>query len=276
MLFADTDGRAFYTSDDVGQSPIEVWSLDSGEAEHWGWWLTDEKIIVAERKVYDESIYWFYYLVDIQDGTAEMLDPATTWWVYEVAPDGSFWIEKGEETFIAHPDGTRELLWEEGEVITDISPRPAYLSVYSDSSGLVFIGCTEDRELGNRYCAIYEVQILPDGVSIANEIYKLGDIATAHSITVSSENRYIGFVSELMKVTIIEMDTGKIIQEIALPDGVRSTPGLIWGPDPTLLAINYETTNGEVLIIYNLSTDEKRILNTEDGLRVVDWILVSN
>lgn len=279
LLLTDRQGPSFYVSDQYGNTPVLVWSVEEGDAAPRGWWVNEEQIIVAEFRL-DSTVLptYVHYLLDLTSGTASLMDPSITWDIKDVAPNGSFWVENRESIQVVFRDGSSEDLWVEGDVIVDIPLFPTYVSIAPDSCSVVFLGCnTKNPQDNNRACGIYEASIGPNEVSEATLIFTLGESADAASIQVSPNNRFIGFVSpSLETILVISKETGDLVHKIAYPEEIRSTPQLRWGPNSSKIAITYETPEGSVLIIYDLVNGTLEKHPTEAGLRIADWRYITN
>ena len=272
LLLADGKGPNFYLADRLGNSQKLVFSLETGQAEHWGWWLSDHEIIVPERKYTNgETIAWQYYLVDIDKGEETAFDPNVTWQIYDVAQNGGFWVEKGRSFQLVFSDGHRINLWEEGDIITEISPRPAYVSIFPNGCGVVFVGCSGDRALGDRKCSIYSAQVRSGTIKHVTEVYSLEDDDRFDSIKVSRDSKYVAFFSSLEKMLILRLDNNELERTYDLHPQSRSIPEFVWGPTANLIAVNFDSIEGEITESSDIQRSETIILTKETGINLVEW-----
>jgi hypothetical protein len=273
LLLADVNGPSVYTTDRLGRNPTEVFSVESDQVENdWGWWLSENEIIIAGRTSDGAGTTWQYYLVNLESGSSVAFDPNETWQIYDVATNGGFWIEGWEEVEIVYTDHSRTPLWDKGDVKADITPNISYLSIYPDNCGIVFIGCTGDRTQGDRSCSIYNEVLNSEGKSSVVPLYLLGDAVYAYSLEVSPDSRYLAFVDYWMNLIVIDLSDGTLAYKRTLPFTSRATPHIVWGPDSNNIAIDIDTTEeGHVIIFQSVLTDPMSVINPGPGSRLVEW-----
>jgi uncharacterized SAM-binding protein YcdF (DUF218 family) len=273
LLLADANGSTLYTTDTFGGNPEEAFSVGSDQVEHWGWWLSEDKVIVADRIQSDGgAISWQYYLVNLESGSSESFDRDKTWHIYDVATNGGFWIEGGQEVDLVYLDHRRFPLWDEGDVVTEIAPRPSYLSIHPNNCGVVFVGCSGDRTQGDRSCSIYDALLGSEGIVSVTTLYPLGAGINIDSIQVSPNSRFLAFIEATKNLIVIELNSGDVFYESGLPFTARNIPEIIWGPNSNEIVIAIDSAEeGDLLIIQNMEEDTSSQIMTEAESTLVEW-----
>ena len=273
LLLADEIGPSVYTADTLGRNPIEVFSVGSDQVENnWGWWLTENEVIVAEQISEEGLRYWQYYRVNLESGLSEPFDRNETWQIYDVATNGGFWIEGWLEIDLVYANYSRTPLWDEGDVAVDVTPYVSYLSIYPNNCGIVFIGCTGEYSQGDLNCSISNALLYSEGVASVATLYPLGDAVYAYSIEASPDSRSVAFIDYWTNLIVIDLLDGHVVYEKNLPFTLLTTPQLVWGPDSTNIAINIDTAEeGRIIIIQSVLTDTMSVIKSGLGTRLVEW-----
>jgi hypothetical protein len=278
LLLVDESGPGVYTADTLGGDPVEVFSVGSDQVEtDWGWWLSEDEIIVAGR-VRSEGglLYWQYYRVNVESGSSDAFDRDETWQIYDVATNGGLWIEGWPEIELVDANHRRIPLWDEGDVAVEITPYYSYISTYPNNCGVVFIGCLGDRAQGDRSCSIYNAVFDSEGISSVAPLYALGDAANADSIEVSPDSRKMAFIDYWRNLIVIDLSDGQIVYERAFPFTIRATPQLVWSPDSNEIAMDIDTAEeGHIVIILDLQLDTMDIIGPTPVTRLVEWRAIS-
>ena len=140
---------------------------------------------------------------------------------------------------------------------------------------VVFIGCSGVRAEGERSCWLYTAVLHNQSISGVTPLYPLGDFASAHSIEVSPDSRYLAFVDYWSNLVVIDLSDAHIVYERELPFTLVTTPQIAWGPDSNEIAINILSQEEMGLFIQNLQLDTMSIIVSGGIRNLIEWRAIS-